>query len=319
MTKGKTPEEVITCDSISIGVDVGGTKIDAALVGADGHVLASAGRPTHKGDSAVVDDICALCKQLTDEFSATSSPTASPAAIGIGIPGTVDPATGTVRQALNLGIEEFGLGEHIRQRTLLPTRVENDVNVSALAADRLLNGGHGTTVFINFGTGLAAGLVRDGTIQSGAKGGIGEIGHIPVDPQGFLCPCGQRGCLETVTSGSGLARMWPTAKSQPIKDLFEHVENGDHTAIAVCDKLVSGMAQAIQLVAQTFDPDRIAVGGGMTSIGEPLRRRVDSELRCIEESCSFFASLAVRDRLTFLGDERHLGAIGASLAAQAAI
>jgi predicted NBD/HSP70 family sugar kinase len=309
-----------------IGIDIGGTKIDAALVDSGGRVLRALEVPTRKGNDGITEDVCALSSQLIEGSNALETPAipstgttlsshTTPLAIGIGIPGIVDPKSGTVRNALNLEIEDFNLQESVEQHMNIPVHVENDVNAVALAADSLLTGGHGTTVFINFGTGIAAGLVADGRILSGANGCLGEIGHIPMDPHGLPCSCGQNGCLETVASGSGIVRRWPTKAQYPIKEIFDYSNKGNKTASHIIDGLVFGITKAIQLVAQTFDPDQIAIGGGVLGIGEPLRKRVDAELARIESSSEFLASLDVSNRLTFMSSKQHIGAVGAALAA----
>ncbi len=111
---------------------------------------------------------------------------------------------------MNLGVdgEWVPLRAELEARLGLPVAVENDVNVATLGAVAL--SGIRDLVYLSIGTGLAAGLVLDGTLRRGATGAAGEIGHVPIDPLGALCQCGQRGCLETVASGRALAEAWPS-------------------------------------------------------------------------------------------------------------
>ena len=296
----------------TIGIDVGGTHIDAALVDPSGHIVQQRETPTRRGSQAVVHDIAALCGKILESCALERRPTA----IGIGIPGTVESESGTVKHALNVGIEELNLREAVEQLIPLPVYLSNDVNAAALAADRMITNGHGTTVFLNFGTGLAAGIVIDGSLLTGMHGGIGEIGHIPVDPQGLPCDCGQRGCLETVASGGAIARQWPTTAPYPARDMLDHAAMGDGHAVAIRQRLFTGMAQSIQLMAQTFDPDVITLGGGMLKLGEPLLAGVRHSIETIEGRSPFVASLHMWDRVRPLVNVEHLGSLGAALVAR---
>ena len=296
----------------TIGIDVGGTHIDAAVVDGSGRILQQLECPTRRGSQAVVADIVELCDALIDSPSSAGRPKA----IGIGIPGTVEPGSGTVRHALNVGIEELDIRGSVEQRISLPVSLSNDVNAAALAADHTITGGHGITVFLNYGTGLAAGIVIDGRLLTGVSGGIGEIGHIPMDPQGLPCGCGQRGCLETVASGGGIARQWPTTAPYPAQDMLDHAAMGDERAAVIRQRLFTGMARSIQLVTQTFDPNVIALGGGMLKLGEPLLVGIHHEIESIEGRSTFVASLHMWDRVRPLGDIDHLGSLGAALVAR---
>lgn len=163
-----------------IGIDIGGTKIEGVLLDATDCVVDVCRMPSHSGENNVITDIVRVARTLSNE----------PLPIGIGIPGQVNCATGQVRNVVNLGIETLELGERISEIMHVPVHVENDVNVAAVGATEFVEhvDGNATVVFLNFGTGLAAGLVRDGQAEHGYSGCIGEIGHLPVDPNGFACP-----------------------------------------------------------------------------------------------------------------------------------
>lgn len=137
--------------------------------------------------------------------------------------------------------------------------------------------GNATVVFLNFGTGLAAGLVRGGQAEHGYSGSIGEIGHLPIDPNGFECPCGQRGCLETVASGGAVAKLWPSA-NPPMPDLIRKARQGDGHANDVLAMVAHAMGDTIQIVAQAYDPQRIIIGGGMAKTGDALIEVIQAEL-----------------------------------------
>ena len=145
-----------TMNNLKIGVDVGGTKIEAVLVDAMGTVLGSARIPARHGNDAVIEDIVAVAHQAAGErFDEVR-------AIGVGTPGTVDSASGHVGNIVNLDVVSLDMGPLISQRSGVPAHVENDVNAAAVGAATVLGGADGmagTIAFLNFGTGLAAGEV----------------------------------------------------------------------------------------------------------------------------------------------------------------
>ena len=151
-----------------IGVDVGGTKTLAVALDDAGRVIAEERRATGWGPEAVVDGIVAVVTVVTGG--------GRPDALGIGVPGQVSP-DGVVRHALNLGIDVLDLAEVVGARTGLRPVVENDVRAAAVGAASLLPGA-GSIAYLNLGTGIAAGIVRDGMPWRGARGAAGEIGHV---------------------------------------------------------------------------------------------------------------------------------------------
>ena len=138
-----------------------------------------------------------------------------PSHIGIGIPGIVDRDRGTVAHAVNLGLggEWFPLAGRLADRTGATVVVENDLNAATWGAHVL--SGADDLAYLALGTGLAAGFVLSGKLRRGVHGAAGEIGHVPVDPAGPLCSCGQRGCLELRASGSALSAAWPAQGNVP--------------------------------------------------------------------------------------------------------
>lgn len=301
-----------------VGVDVGGTKIEAALVVGDGDVAATARVPARRGEDKVVEDVVAIVRDVA------GARTTDVVAVGIGIPGQVDAATGRVANVVNLDIESLELAACVGARLGVPVHVENDVNAAALGAARMLadvpgegGGTAGPVALLNFGTGLAAGLIVDGRLHHGYSGAAGEIGHIPIDPNRFDCPCGQRGCLETVCSGASVARLWPTLDGRPaMPDLIVQAAQGEPEACRVLGMVKHAIGDAIQIVAQSVDPRMIVLGGGMARTGEPLLRIIGDELRFRESGCPFLAGLRLKERLRLAPVNAPLGALGAALAAR---
>lgn len=294
-----------------VGVDVGGTKIEAALVSPDGEIVASRRIPARRGGDRLVDDVTAIVRDVAGDRLAGVR------AVGIGTPGQVDSAAGRIANVVNLGIDTLELGPLVSGRLGVPVHVDNDVNAAALGAARSVVGSDltGIIAFLNFGTGLAAGILIDGELQHGFSGAAGEIGHIPVDPNRLPCQCGQRGCLETVCSGASVGRLWPTENgAPPMPDLIRAAHAGDEHAVEVLGKVAHAMVDTIQILAQSVDPRIIILGGGMAKTGEPLVEVIAGELSVREAACPFLAGLHLGERLRLAPQDRPTAALGAALA-----
>ena len=291
------------------GLDVGATKTLGVVVTDDGAVVASVRQLTDPGPLGVVATAGRVVDQLRHE-----SGLAPHGPVGVGVPGLVDVVGGAVRHAVNLDVG----GDSLLLQSLLSERLghevllENDVNVAALGAAQLL--GADDLAYLSIGTGLAAGLVLDGRLRRGRLGAAGEIGHIPVDPTGEPCGCGQRGCLETIASGAALARMWPTPDGVPAaRDLFARAAAGDIRAMATRTTFADGVAAAVRLLMLSVDIDCVVLGGGVAALGEPLREAVRSALETQSDSSPFLASLGLAERLELVESDQPVAAIGAAM------
>ncbi|MBD8043653.1 ROK family protein [Arthrobacter sp. Sa2BUA2] len=293
-----------------LGIDIGGTKTEAVAM-AGGEILHRFTVPTGHGAEAVVrsvmdaaEKVRASCGQPFDAF----------ASIGAGIPGHVDHHTGTVSHAVNLGFEELDLGALLAARMGAVVHIDNDVNAAALGAHRWVGIATGQSTdllaYLNLGTGLAAGLVRDGTIWRGSNGVAGEIGHIPVRPNGVLCACGQRGCLETLASGSAVARTWPV--SLPAHALLS-AAGRDPAAARALDDLYEGAAAAVRILALTTGVRTVVVGGGLTALGTPLLTGIRRSLDKTASESRFIASLELPRHVQLLPRSFPAAAVGAAL------
>lgn len=293
-----------------VGLDIGGTKTDAVAIREDGRVARTLRMPTGFGADVVLQT---AVDAVTELSRATGTPVAEFTSIGIGIPGSVDGDSGRVRHAVNLGLADLELGTLLHARLGRPVRVENDVNAAALGAFHLQGLGSGQSMaYLNLGTGLAAGLVLGGELWRGASGVAGEIGHIPVDPAGPVCPCGQRGCLELYASGSAVARQWPSEHPLPVRALFDAAEAGDADAARVRDRLLQGTAEAARILVLTVDVDDVVIGGGISRVGDPLLAGVRGVIARWEESSPFLASLGLAGRLRLLPVDFPAAAVGAA-------
>lgn len=294
-----------------VGVDIGGTKIHAVLVDDNGVVAQQVRLPTGFGPTVVLETAAESVRTLA---RLAGVETGSFATVGVGIPGAVDSETGRVSHAVNLGLEGLELGRDLGALLGLPVRVENDVNAAAVGAFRLLGRPvEQSMAYLNLGTGLAAGLVLAGSLWRGSRGTAGEIGHIPVDPNGPLCPCGQRGCLETVASGSGVARQWPNDHPSPVHALFEAAADGDPRAIDVRDSLVRNVASAVRMLVLSVDVDSVVIGGGLSSLGGTLLAGVRGVFDEWERDSPFIASLDLPARVELVPSDFPAAAVGAAL------
>ena len=170
----------------------------------------------------------------------------------------------------------------------------------------------------SLGTGLAAGFVLDGVLRRGAYGASGEIGHVPVDPHGARCSCGQRGCLELAAAASAVTAAWPASgESSPSVALFAAAAAGDPEAVAARDRYAAGVADAIRMVGLVIDPSVIILGGGVTDLGEPLLAAATAALRAQAAGSPFLAALDLASRIRLLPGQLPVGAIGAALIGKA--
>jgi len=300
---------------VRVGVDIGGTKTEAVAIDAAGPVIDEVRVPTGFGAEAVIASTVAAVTGLAERLGTTPSEFG---AIGVGVPGAVDPASGRVAHAVNLGLDGLALGDELAARLGVRVRLENDVNVAALGAFHLL--GHGperSMAYLNLGTGLAAGLVLGGSLWRGSRGTAGEIGHIPVDPAGELCSCGQRGCLELLASGSAVARQWPTEHPRPVQNLFEAAAAGDALAIEVRTRFIDNVASAVRVLVLTVDVDDVVIGGGITSLGAPLLEAIRDVLTAWSAQSEFLASLELPSRVV-LAPAGPVASVGAALLAELA-
>jgi glucokinase len=294
---------------VRLGVDIGGTKTDAVAIDDEGTMTQRIRLTTGFGSQAVVETAVSAITRIAELSGLDATVFES---IGIGIPGMVDSDSGHVRHAVNLGFDGLGLGVELAARLGVGVRIENDVKAAAVGAYHLL-GLKSSMAYLNLGTGLAAGLVINGELWRGSRGTAGEIGHIPVDPLGELCPCGQRGCLETVASGSGINRQWQSDDPYPVRALFEAAANGDPRAIDIKAKLAHGVASAVRVLVLTADVESVVIGGGLSHLGDLLLGDVNDVLASWARTSTFVASLELPSRVQLVPDGFPAAAVGAAL------
>lgn len=301
-----------TGGELRVGLDVGGTKVLGVLLEGD-QVRRTLRLPTRHGIDGVlttageaVSDLCASHGCAPGDL----------AGVGLCLPGIVDPRTGTVAHAVNLGIDgpEVPVGPLLSARLGgVPVAVENDLNAAALGAADVLE--LADMAFLALGTGVAAGLVLDGRLRRGHVGAAGEIGHLPYLPGGAVCACGQRGCLELYASGSALDAAWTaTGAGTPTSELFAAVAEGDPVAAAVLEEFADAVAAAVRILVLGCDVQHVVLGGGVAQAGDPLRAAVTAALERQTAGSPFLRSLAIPGRVTIVPAGVPVGPIGAALA-----
>lgn len=275
-----------TASPLVMALDVGGTKLAAAAVRADGTIVhqVTVATEAHKGGDIVLARLCRLAHQLKEAMPC------SPAGIGIATHGIVEPERGIVRFATsNL---PGWTGTHLKERIEeqfpgIPVHVGNDGHAATLAEHRF-GQGRGTSTFIMLiiGTGVGGGIISNGRLLTGAHGAAGRLGHLSIDPDGPLCSCGNRGCVELYVSGTGIARhasevvrqspQYPLSQilsergSLSARDVVQAAKHGNILAQDILQEAGAKLGLALVQLMRLFDPSMIAIGGGMASAGELL-------------------------------------------------
>lgn len=304
----------------TIGVDIGATSTRvAAFDGADG-LLDRRAIATPRGPAAMVDAVAGLVEAVLDGDRLDRRDDRAGddrVVVAVGIPGRVDVADGSVRNALNLGIDTpTPFGADLARRIGWAVHVENDVNAGALGAAAVLDVKPPSSLaYLSIGTGLAAGLVIGGRIHRGSIGMAGEVGHVQLRSDGPLCSCGQRGCAETLGSGGAIAERWGPHGAAA---LWSAADAGDQLAVEVRTDLVGAICSTIRLLVLTLDVDVVALGGGVAELGDPLMRELQRAMAVEADRSPLLATLRLGDRVQLLPAGSPVGELGAVLAARQA-
>ncbi len=246
-----------------IGIDLGGTKIEAAVLDPGGAIAWRRRAPTPATYDGIVHAIA-------DLVAAAESTLAVTATIGVGIPGTLSPATGLVKNANTQALIGHALDQDLAASLSRPVRVENDANCFALseAADGA-GAGHRCVFGVILGTGCGGGIVVDGRVLAGRNRIAGEWGHMPLpwprqdETPLPRCWCGQHGCLELYLSGPGLAR---TCDAPDARAVLTRAAAADPRAIAALDRHADRLARGLAVIMNVLDPDVIVLGGGLSNM-----------------------------------------------------
>jgi len=270
--------------SLTIGVDIGGTKVLGGVVDADGKVVAQTRRATPAHDVRLTRD---RIIEVITELAAAHPVDAA----GIGAAGWIDASRAIVQFAPNLAWRDERLRDHIAEQVDLPIVVENDANAAAWAEFRF-GAAHdvdSSIVMLTIGTGIGGGIIISGELIRGAHGIAAELGHVVAVPDGHSCGCGRRGCLEQYASGSALVRFAQlAAKDDPSTaealldrvggdpdaidgmDVTAAARVGDRAALGAFSEVGFWLGQGLADLVQVLDPQVFVVGGGVIEAGELL-------------------------------------------------
>ncbi|MEU1484664.1 ROK family protein [Streptomyces sp. NPDC005752] len=261
------PRSAAATGAVVIGLDLGGTKIAAALFASDGTVLARHTRPTPAGDgaAAVLDALAAAASEVDPDRLAT--------ALGIAAAGVIDPRSGMVTSATDSisGWAGTALGPGLANRTGLPVACDNDVRATAGPELAALAGRHGSLLFAAVGTGVGGALAVDGRMLHGASGIAGHLGHLPsAEAAGLPCTCGAGGHLEVIASGPGITAHYERLTGSPagrLEAVAARAAQGERAAVHAITTGATAAGRVLGGLANALGPDRVVVGGGVPRIG----------------------------------------------------
>ena len=269
------------------GIDVGGTKVSVVVTDARNRIVYEHVEPTDQ--ASLVRQIAGLVEDAQRQLRQDI------VAVGVAVPGYVDPDDGSVSMAVNLGITHLPLGPMLQTELGVPTFVEHDARAAAIWLSEQGTDGSPETpasvAFLAIGTGISAGVILDGELFRGDNSYAGEIGHVVADPDGAACACGLRGCLETIAAGPAIGRQADEAVAagrstvlSPSSDaaaVFRAAWAGDAVALEITNRVADHLARAIRSLVLTLGVKRVVIGGGVAAAGpgllEPIRSRIANE------------------------------------------
>ncbi|MDN4593362.1 ROK family protein [Polycladomyces subterraneus] len=268
--------------SLYVGIDLGGTKIAGALVDRDGSLLRRIRLETRaeQGPQPVIDRLVEAVIQLTDGVRSSVK------GVGVAAPGPLDSRSGVVFSPPNLpGWMDVPLRQVLEDRLGIPVKLENDANAAAWGEYWFGAGQRkGTMIYLTVSTGVGSGLVLDGRLFRGENTFAGEIGHTIVDPEGPPCGCGRKGCLESLASGTAIAKFGQNTDPSSLihslamedgglvraEHVFEAYRMGDAQAEIIIRQTVLYLAIGLSNLIHIFNPGKIVVGGGVSRAGDML-------------------------------------------------
>lgn len=279
----------------TIGVDLGGTKIEVAQVDATGRVIRRKRLPTRvsEGPAAIQSEIVAAVMELGRDSETV------PIGLGIGVAGQVDPVTGIVHFAMNLGWRDVPIRDFLADALKLPVFVTNDVR-AATWGEWLHGAGQGfdDLICLFVGTGIGGGIVSGGHLLTGCSNTAGEVGHITVELNGPLCNCGNHGCLEALAGGWAITRRArelvekdPAAGNLMMQEAEGRLEGitgatvakaarkGDPLAMELLDSIAEALAAGAMTLVNAFNPCRLILGGGVIEGMPELIDKIDQGVR----------------------------------------
>jgi fructokinase len=265
---------------IHIGIDMGGTKIEGVVLDEQHRELfrKRVATQAEQGYDAILNRIENLVRELADRTPA------EPYTLGIGAPGVVSPETGLMKNSNTVCLNGRPVKADLERRLGRPLAMQNDANCFALAEARLGAGRGRKLVFgVILGTGCGGGLVYNGEVITGPQGIAGEWGHMSINPEGPLCFCGRRGCVETYISGGGLQARY--REQFGIAKTMEGIEadyrRGDPAAVQFIGEFLRHFGRALANLIDVLDPDAVVLGGGVSKFAELYTLGVAEVAKCV--------------------------------------
>lgn len=277
-----------------IGVDLGGTKIYTALADERGNILKEIIKPTEasNGYEQIVEKIKESIRYVSKDVKEDKV-----VSIGIGSPGPLDVKNGLIVDPPNLPFKNFNIVKALKDEFKLPVFLDNDANAATLAEYKF-GAGVGTTnmIFITASTGVGAGAVLNKSIYRGSTSNALELGHTTVHYSGNRCGCGNRGCVESMSSGTAIKKQADEALKSNIetslrkyevvtaKEVFTEASNGDKLSSEILREALGYLGVAVSNAANAFDPDMIVIGGGVSEGGQIVLDIISEEMknRCLK-------------------------------------
>jgi glucokinase len=272
--------------NVGIGIDLGGTFIKYALGFRQGKILKEKKIPTDSQatNSAILGQLSEAVREMA-EFARNNG--YIPSVVGIGSPGCVDVERGFLKGSTpNFRFwSEVHVGKEIESSVNIPTFIDNDANLMALAEARYGAGvGHKNIICLTIGTGIGGGIIVNGEIYRGSHFAGAELGHMSIKYNGLKCRCGGRGCLERYTSATAMTDYFIkksakegvpiTKKNISVKDIFKQFRNGNHLALETIERSTYYLGRGIANFMNIFDPTLVIVGGGVSESGNEYLKRV---------------------------------------------
>jgi glucokinase len=270
--------------ALSIGIDVGGTNFRVGVFAGEKlleqyrveknlSLMCSKLLPEHVGFEVV--------RMFTDEVTFLMDKYPEVAAIGVGFPGFIDPKTNIIAQSPNLpGLKNINLAKELSQQLGKKVIVENDANAAAYGEYCLAGKPLGGLIYLGLGTGVGGGLILNGKPFVGQHGCAMEVGHIIVSPNGRQCGCGNKGCMETYASATGVSTTYfeQTQQKKSAAEIAALADAGNKTALAAFELAANALAQALASILKVVDVQNVVIGGGMSHAWHLMQKGFDDQL-----------------------------------------
>lgn len=272
------------------GVDIGGTAIKFGLITTEGKLIEkwSIHTNTENNGATIISDIWTSLSSVLEKNKIEKE---SIIGIGAGLPGFINTEKGIVYEAVNIGWKNLKFKEQLEGLSGLPVYIENDANTAVLGENWQGAGNESKHVIaVTLGTGVGGGIIANGEILNGQNGMAGELGHILIEEDGELCNCGNHGCLETITSATGIvkqaekkikenpdspmAALYHKERKITSKDIFLLAANGDVLANEIINHTTDILGKTFANLGIILNPEKILIGGGVSKAGQPLLEKI---------------------------------------------